>query len=147
MNISYLPGVESAGSALDAERLRLNVVASNLANAQNTKGADGQPYRRQLVVFESVLNKQLDTAQAPNSSPTVQVKARHSVDTKTPFRSVHMPGHPDADEKGMVLMPNVNVAEEMVDMITASRSMEANIQVITTAKQMMQRALEIVKRG
>jgi flagellar basal-body rod protein FlgC len=146
MNISYLPGMDSAGSALDAERMRLNVIASNLANAQTTRGTDGQPYRRQLVVFESVLSKHLDSAQGPNTSPTVQVKAKHITETQNPFRTVHMPGHPDADEKGMVLMPNINVAEEMVDMITASRSMEANVQIITTAKQMMQKALEIVKR-
>jgi flagellar basal-body rod protein FlgC len=144
MSISFLPGIDSAGSALDAERLRLNVIASNIANANTTRTPDGQPYRRQLVVFETVLSQAQN--QDPSSATTASVKARQITDTKRPFQPVHMPGHPHADASGMVNMPNINMAEEMVDMITASRAMEANVQIITTAKQMVQRALDIGKR-
>jgi len=146
MSISFIPGVESAGAALSAERTRLNVVANNIANATTTRDASGQDvYRRKLVVFESVLAQQI-AGSSPQSSPSYQVRVSDIIDDPRPLKSVYMPGHPHAKADGMVEMPNVNIAEEMVDMITASRSIEANVQVITTAKQMMQRALDIGRR-
>ena len=146
MSMALIPGIDSSGSALDAERLRLNVIANNIANAYTTRNADGQVYRRQLVVFESVLAKQQEqegqAGNATSSSPAT-VKVREIIEDSRPLRDVYMPSHPDANSEGMVQMPNVNMAEEMVDMITASRAIEANVQVITTAKQMVQKILEI----
>jgi flagellar basal-body rod protein FlgC len=142
---SLIPGIDSSGSALDAERLRLNVIANNIANANTTRNADGKPYRRQLVVFESVLEKMQANQSSEMSSPAATVRASKIVDDPRPFKSIYMPSHPDSDAQGMVQMPNVNVAEEMVDMITATRSMEANVQVITSAKQMVRLALDIGK--
>jgi flagellar basal-body rod protein FlgC len=146
MNISLIPGINSSGSALDAERTRLNIIAGNIANANTTHDANGQVYRRQMVVFERVLDQQTGKDVAANSESPAQVRVKEITKDQRPFKSVYMPGHPDANENGMVVMPNVNVAEEMVDMITASRAIEANVQVISTAKQMVQRALDIGKR-
>jgi len=148
MSINLIPGIDSAGSALSAERVRLNVVANNIANASTTHDINGKVYRRQMVVFESVLAQQAAGSQVSGSGTAAgnQVRVREIMEDPRPSKSVYMPGHPDANEQGMVPMPNVNIAEEMVDMITASRSIEANVQVITTAKQMMQRAMEIGKR-
>ena len=148
MSISILPGVDSSGSAIDAERMRLNVIANNIANANTTRDVNGNTYKRQQVIFETVLAEETSKAggnqQAPESR--MQVKVREIVDDPRPFKSIYMPGHPHADAQGMVQMPNVNVTEEMVDMITASRAIEANIQAITTAKQMVQRILDIGRR-
>ena len=136
--MSYIPGIESSGSALDAERMRLNIIANNIANANTTRDANGQVYHRQQVVFENILE------QAKNGGPDIPiVHVKEIISDPTPGKPVYMPGHPDADANGMVMQPNVNIAEEMVDMITASRAIEANVQAITTAKQMVQRALDI----
>ena len=144
MSISLIPGIESSGSALDAERMRLNVIANNIANANTTRDADGKVYRRQQVIFENVLS-QVAAGKDP-SSAVQKVQVREIAQDPRPTKLVYMPGHPHANEQGMVEFPNVNVAEEMVDMITASRAIEANVQVITSAKQMVQRVLEIGRR-
>ena len=145
--MALIPGIESSGAALDAERQRLNVIAGNIANANTTRDANGQVYRRQQVVFETVMTEAaVGLSGGRNVDKAIpMVHVREVVADQRPLKPVYQPGHPDADSNGMVLMPNVNVAEEMVDMITASRSIEANVQVITTAKQMVQRALEIGK--
>lgn len=146
--MALIPGIESSGAALDAERQRLNVIAGNIANANTTRDMNGQVYRRQQVVFDSVMTEATAALSGgrnvDQSIPMTRV--REVVADQRPLKLVYQPGHPDADSSGMVQMPNVNVAEEMVDMITASRSIEANVQVITTAKQMVQRALEIGRR-
>jgi flagellar basal-body rod protein FlgC len=146
MSLSLIPGINSSGSALDAERIRLNTIATNIANANTTHDANGQVYRRQSVIFEKVLDQQTAQDVARNSETPSEVHVKEIVQDSRPLKSVYMPGHPDADASGMVQMPNVNVAEEMVDMITASRAIEANVQVISTAKQMVQRALDIGRR-
>lgn len=141
--INLLPGVQSTTAALTAERTRLDTIAQNIANANTTRGLDGKPYQRQQVVFESVL----DRARSSNglepqmSGPRVSKIER---DTR-PLRSVYQPGHPDAKD-GMVQMPNVNIHEEMADLIAASRTFEANLAVLKTAKQMTIQALSIGKR-
>jgi flagellar basal-body rod protein FlgC len=147
MSLSLIPGVESSGSALDAERLRLNVIANNIANANTTRTADGQPYRRQIVLFESVLSDQMkgasNSGNAAVQPATVRVKG--VVDDPRPFQQIYQPGHPHANAEGLVQVPNVNIAEEMVDMITASRAIEANVQVISSAKQMVRTAIDLVR--
>lgn len=146
MSMSLIPGIESSGSALNAERIRMNVIANNIANANTTHDAQGQVYRRQLPQFETILSQQTGSTPGSASSQTALVNVREIINDERPLKTLYMPGHPDADGQGMVQMPNVNVTEEMVDMITASRSIEANVQVITTAKQMVQRILDIGRR-
>jgi flagellar basal-body rod protein FlgC len=129
-------GISASGMA--AERMRLDVIAENLANANSTKGADGTPYKRKEVVLE----------QAPGSSfgdvlNGVQVASIAS-DT-SPGKRVYDPGHPDADPQGYVTLPNVNPVTEMVDMITAQRSYDANVQAMNTAKSMFSRALDLLR--
>ena len=128
-----------SGSALGAEKRRLEAIAQNLAGAEVTRTADGTPYRRKEVVFKT-FDAHLKDAAGKNAPPLVQ--AEESLDPR-PFRTVHMPGHPDADADGNVQMPNVNVMEEMMNMISASRSYEANVKAVGAAKQMARAALRI----
>jgi flagellar basal-body rod protein FlgC len=141
--INLLPGIASSSSALDAERIRMDVIAQNIANANVTKDVDGKPYQRQEVVFESVLNA-LQNSDSPDAeSKSVQI-ARVQKDNRPP-RMIYNPGHPDADAHGMVAMPNINIHEEMVDMIASSRSYEANLAVVKNARAMAMQALSIAK--
>lgn len=139
-----------SSSALTAQRFRMDVIASNIANADTTRGqmVDGewQPYRRKLVVmeqkeqsFSNVLNSKL------NSFKGDGVKITQVIEDRTPFKPVYNPSHPDADEHGFVLMPNVDIMKEMVDLISASRSYEANVTSLNASKAMMMKALEIGK--
>ncbi|NPV71230.1 MAG: flagellar basal body rod protein FlgC [Firmicutes bacterium] len=138
--------MDASASGLTAERLRLDIIAGNLANANTTRTAEGGPYRRKVPVFVQgvgngfrsffqVFSKSLDEAQG------VQVGAVVSDDR--PGKMKYEPGHPDADQNGYVAMPNVDVVTEMVDMISATRGYEANVSAINAAKQMAMRALEI----
>ena len=123
-----------AASALTAQSQRLNVVASNLANADSATGADGQAYRAKQVVFEA-------TPVGGESALGVRVAA--VVDDPTPARRVYDPTHPLADADGYVTPSNVNVVEEMVNMISASRSYQNNVEVMNTAKTLLARTLTL----
>jgi flagellar basal-body rod protein FlgC len=122
-------------------------VAENLANAQTTRGADGQPYRRKVVVLQedggSSFGATLDGAMKGSSAGGVKVT--QIAQDATPNRLVYDPGHPDADARGYVSMPNVQPVTEMVDLISASRGYEANVTVMQTAKQMFTKTLEILR--
>ena len=141
--------INAAGSALTAERLRMDVTAENLANAQSTRGADGQPYRRKDVVLQqrdggTTFGAALNTAMSSsNGARGVEVAA--IVEDPTDFRLVYDPGHPDANAEGYVEMPNVNPVTEMVDLISASRAFEANVTAMQTAKTMFSRTFEILR--
>jgi flagellar basal-body rod protein FlgC len=124
-----------SGSAVSAQSQRLNVVASNLANADSVAGPDGQPYKARQVVFQTQL------VGAEQSSAGVRV-AQVLEDNAAP-RRVHNPDHPLADEQGYVTMSNVNPVEEMVNMISASRSYQTNIDVMNTAKSLLQKTLQL----
>jgi flagellar basal-body rod protein FlgC len=133
--------MEVAASGLTAERGRMNVIASNLANAQTTKGADGNPYRRLDPVFES-------TSVAPGSFDPVlrsvnEVRLTGVRPDSTPGQLVYEPGHPDANAQGYVEYPNVNVVTEMVNLMTASRAYEAGVSSIESIKSMARSALKI----
>jgi flagellar basal-body rod protein FlgC len=141
--INLLPGIESSASALDAERIRMDVVAQNIANANVTRDVDGKPYQRREVVFESVLNA-LQNSDAPDAG-TKNVQIACVQKDSRPPRMIYNPGHPDANAQGMVAMPNINIHEEMVDMIASSRSYEANLAVIKNARTMAMQALSIGK--
>lgn len=137
--MGMIPGIDASSSALDVERTRLDVIAGNLANAQNTSDANGQVYRRKMVVFETKMNDALGAAAGS------QVQVARVMDDPTPLPKVYMPGNPKADAQGMVQMPNVNPLDEMVDMMTASRSYQANLQVITTGRGMFEQSLKIAE--
>ncbi|WP_212953200.1 flagellar basal body rod protein FlgC [Siminovitchia terrae] len=148
----YSMGISS--SALTAQRLRLDVISSNMANVDTTreKLVDGewQPYRRKMVVmqpnensFSSALDKAVN-AKSGNRTPA-GVKVSRIVEDQTPFKSVYDPDHPDADENGFVYQPNVDPLREMVDMISATRSYEANVTVLNSTKAMLMKSLDIGK--
>lgn len=144
--MSLFDAISTAASGLSAERLRMDVVAENLANAQTTRGADGQPYRRKVVMLQeagSTFGSTLDGAMKGSGSGGVKVT--QIAQDATPNRLVYDPGHPDADARGYVSMPNVQPVTEMVDLITASRGYEANVTVMQTAKQMFTKTLEILR--
>lgn len=137
--INVLSGIDITASALNAEKTRMDIVAQNIANAQTTRGADGKAYQRKLVSFETVMQAAGGTTDSKAGG--VRVAAIKS-DT-TPGPTVYNPAHPDADSNGMVAMPNVNLADEMVDLISSTRSYEANLAVVKNAKQMARKALSI----
>lgn len=136
-----IPGIDVSSSALTAERTRLDVIAGNLANAQNTNDASGNVYRRKMVVFES----KLSDAMATGTNTGSEVEVARVTDDPTPLPKVYMPGNPKADAQGMVEMPNINPLNEMVDMMTASRSYQANLQVISTGRTMFEQSLKIAE--
>lgn len=122
-----------AGSALTAQSARLNAVASNLANADSLVGADGQPYRAKQVVFQAT------TVEGGG----IGVRVTDVVESAAPLRMMYDPANPAANVRGYVEMPNVNVVDEMVNMISASRSYQNNAEVMNTAKSLMQKTLAI----
>lgn len=131
-----------AGSAMTAQSQRLNVVASNLANADSAVSSNGQPYKAKQVVFEST---PFSISTNPNSmaSDTHGVRVSRVIEDQSPMKLVHEPTHPMANEAGYVTMPNVNVVEEMVDMISASRSYQNNVDMMNTAKTLLLKTLSI----
>jgi len=129
--------LQISSSGMSAERLRMDVIAENLANANTTRGANGQPYQRQEVLLESA---------SPSFGQVLGgVQVAGIVNDPTPPRRVYDPGHPDADKNGYVTLPNVNPVNEMVDLITASRGYEANVTAMTAAKQMFTKSLNVLR--
>jgi len=139
--------IDVAGSGLAAERLRMDVTAGNLANAQTTQGANGQPYRRREVVLQEAQPSQSfgSILASASSSPVNGVQVAGIVEDPSDPRRVYDPGHPDADAQGYVTLPNVNPVTEMVDLISASRSYEANVTSMQTAKQLFTKTLELLR--
>jgi len=134
-----------SASGLDAQRIRMNVIASNLANISSTRTPSGGPYRKRDVVFSSAppdgTFKGIFSLEMGEDGSGVDVVS--IVEDMRPFKKVFDPTHPDADETGYLQLPNVNTMEEMVNMISASRSYEANITALNTTKNMALKALEI----
>ena len=143
--IDRVPGVfstlEVAASGLTAERGRMNIIASNLANARTTRGADGQPYKRIDPVFEAkpMGARTMDAVQ----DSVMRVELARVREDSEPGQLVYDPGHPDANEDGYVEYPNVNVVTEMVNLMTASRAYEAGVTSIESVKSMARAALRI----
>lgn len=150
--MSMFLGIDAAASGLTAERLRMDVISNNIANANTTRTDRGGAYHRRYVVFEPRERNVESFEQLLQKMVGFQRKAGEGVravqivedDTQGPL--VYDPGHPDANEEGYVEKPNVNVVTEMVDMITASRAYEANVTTINAAKSMAMKALEISGR-
>jgi flagellar basal-body rod protein FlgC len=136
-------GLRISASGLSAERLRLDTIASNIANASTTRGEDGQPYIRKIAVFQENMKSELDKATGEVQDKNLGVKAVGVENDKSPLKKVYDPSHPDADEEGYVTMPNVNVLNEMVDLIAATRAYEANINTMNAQKSMFMKTLEI----
>lgn len=151
--MNLFQGLHISGSALTANRLRLDTIASNIANADSTRATyvDGawQPYRRKMVELSPKSNQSFDNylqaAVGMVSGQTGEQGVRVTAirEDQSPFKRVFDPTHPDADQEGYVLKPNVDIMREMVDLISASRSYEANVTVINATKSMMLKALEI----
>ncbi|KAF0195879.1 MAG: flagellar basal-body rod protein FlgC [Bacillota bacterium] len=136
-----------SASALSAEKLRIDTISQNVANINTTRTPEGGPYQRRRVVFSEMLqeSKLNRFVRLPSRGGTdgagVQVSA--VIRDEAPARMVHDPSHPDADEDGYVAMPNIDVVNEMVDLITASRAYETNVQVLNVTKSLAMKALEI----
>lgn len=146
----FLDVIDISASGLTAQRLRLDTIANNMANVETTRVQDGRgPYRRQVVVFEARTSRAAESKSFANileekMGTGVRVKEIRSVnENEQPFRSIYDPSHPDADEEGYVNYPNVNIVEEMINMISATRAYEANAKVIEASKSMAMRALDI----
>jgi flagellar basal-body rod protein FlgC len=138
--------IDLAASGLTAERVRMDVTAENLANAQTTRTASGGPYQRQEVVLEQAGGFGATLANAMGGTPAPGgVQVAGIVNDPTPDQLLYDPGNPDANAQGYVRMPNVNSVSEMVDLISESRSYEADVTAMQTAKQMYTKSLELLK--
>lgn len=135
--------IAASASGLNAERARIEVAVSNLANAESTRSADGGPYRRRDVVLSS--DAVSPFAGSLQTAVATGVKVEAVVEDRAEFRRRYQPSHPDADAEGFVALPNVEPAEEMVDMLSAARAYQANLTAINLVRDMVQRALEIAR--
>lgn len=143
--MSFLSSMDISGSALTAQRVRMDVIAENLANAQTTRTANGEPYRRKITLMGE-REPQIPFSQYLSGARQAignGVRVTEIVEDESPMKLVYNPAHPDADEDGYVHMPNVNTITEMIDMMTATRTYEANITAINAFKSMAMKSLEI----
>ena len=144
--MDFFTALKISSSGLSVQRLRMNIISSNLANANTTRTEEGGPYRRKDITigatsvdeFQNVLNSELDNA-------VKKVTVLNLVEDQRPFRMVYNPQHPDANKEGFVAMPNINSIEEMTNLLSAARSYEANVTAIQSIKSMALKALSIGK--
>lgn len=140
-----------SGSALAAERLRAEVVTSNLANSESTRTPEGGPYRRKMAVFESRTSSPFQLLMAGTGSASSGadasggVRVSQVVEDEAPAVRKYEPGHPDADASGYVQYPNINPVQEVVDLMGAQRAYELNASAIAAAKQMIQQSIQILR--
>ncbi len=139
--MSLRAAIDASASALNAQRARIEVAVSNLANAESTRGPDGQPYRRRDIVLASEPVGSFDAALG--QAGAIGVRVAGVIDDTEPFRRRYEPSHPDADAEGYVAMPNVDVPEEVVNMLGAARAYQANLTAIGLIRETVQRALEL----
>ncbi len=135
--------IDASASGLEAQRVRMEVAVSNLANAESTRSTNGQPYRRREVVLQTEPFAAKLDGQPQQAAAKVRVSA--VLEDQADFIRRHEPSHPDADEKGFVAVPNVSVPEEMVDMLGAARAYQANLTAIGLIRETIQRALDLAK--
>jgi len=146
--MSFFSTFDVSASGLTAERFRMDIIANNIANAETTRTKDGGPYKRQSAIFAPIPSKfEIPFSKKSFSSKDVGggVRVLGIKEDNQPPKMIYDPSHPDANKEGYVAYPNVDVVREMVDMITASRSYEANVTAVNTTKQMISRALQIGK--
>jgi flagellar basal-body rod protein FlgC len=146
--MGLMKAIDIATSGMTAQRARVNVISMNLANANTTRTADGKPYRRKTVVFETnAIPESFDEAMknAESGQEIYGVKVTGIVPVSGEFKKVFDPSHPDADKQGYVYLPNVNLVQEMVSLLNANRGYEANAASVRTAKEMALRALDLFR--
>ena len=147
MGFETMMGISAGG--MSAQRFRLNVIASNLANQNTTRTPEGGPYRRRDVVFTTTLSesegKVSDNQTTTPESPALSVKVVDVITDPSPLVMKYQPGHPDANSDGYVAYPNVNTFEEMVNMLSATRSYEANATIMKNAKEMADKTIDLLK--
>ncbi|TDO94454.1 flagellar basal-body rod protein FlgC [Halanaerobium saccharolyticum] len=137
-------GIDISASGLTAQRLRMDTISSNIANAETTRDEDGNTYRRKVPIFKQKLDREMEAGSGNISGVnSAGVEVAKIAEDQSPFRLEYRPDHPDANEEGYVELPNVSVMTEMVNMIDASRAYEANIQAISNYKSMANSALNI----
>lgn len=141
MSLNFIPGSSTTKDALSAQKMRLDLISQNIANAYTTKDIDGQPYQRKIATFESYLN---DENQKGASSLEQSVRVSDVKDDTTPGEFIYNPHHPHANTEGFVAMPNVSIAKEMVDMIDTSAQIKANLAALKTSKEY---AIDILSIG
>lgn len=141
MNLNAISARDIAVSALKAQRTRINLIANNIANAETTRTPEGGAFRRQLAVFRGEHLQTPGTLRAARSGVSIQ----EIVEDTAPMRRVYDPSHPDAAEDGYVEYPNIDLAVEMVDLVSAQRSYDASVAVVVSDKRMTQKALEIIQ--
>ena len=140
MSISSIFGI--AGSALNAQQVRINVTASNLANAGTTASSEGEAFKAKRVVFQALLEKEQSSGGTPN---TGCVKIDKIIDDTSPAPKIYEPSHPQADAKGYLYKANVNEVTEIVEMMDAARSFQNNVEVVNTARDLMVRTIDTIK--
>lgn len=142
--MNFLDSLAISSTGLSAQRLRMNLISINMANVNTTRTENGEPYRRKDAVFEAVQGGAFkDVLDARMDAADGGVKVAAIIEDNKPFIEKFDPGHPDADENGYIRLPNVNIVEEMVNMISASRSFEANAKAVSATKDMASAALRI----
>ncbi len=143
--MDFLSSLNISGSGLTAQKLRMDVISQNIANAEVTRTENGAPYRRKMVVLSSIKgeNSFRDALDKATKVKTNGVQVQSVIEDQSPLVPVYNPNHPDANEEGYVMLPNVNTAQEMIDMLGASRAYEANVTAFNATKSMVLKALEI----
>ena len=142
--MDFLSAMQIGASGLTAQRQRMDAIASNLANIETTRTPEGGPYKRKDVLFSALpLNEFATTLENALADQVRQVKVTEVVEDQSPPTMIFNPNHPDANAEGYVAMPNINLMEEMVNLINATRSFEANIQSVNAAKSMALRAIDL----
>lgn len=146
--MSFLSSLNISGTGMTAQRMRLDVAAENIANIETTRTESGGPYRRKMIVLQAKDNSfrdVLSTVAGKSVQTNAGVRATAIIDDETELKAVYDPEHPDADENGYVMMPNIDMVKEMTDSMAATRSYEANITAYNAVKLMAQKALEVGK--
>lgn len=142
--MDFLTSMQIGASGLSAQRQRMDAIASNLANIETTRTPEGGPYKRKDVIFTALpLENFATTLKDALADKVRKVEVTDVVEDQSPPMMVHNPNHPDADAEGYVAMPNINLMEEMVNLINATRSFEANIQAVNASKSMALRAIDL----
>lgn len=132
-----------AGTGMAAQSVRLNTISSNIANAESISSTTNETYRARHPVFSTIVEQYQESGFAGEPAATAGVRVDGIVESQAPLRKEYQPDHPKADQDGYIYYPNVNVVEEMANMISASRSFATNVEIMNTAKQMMQRVLTL----
>lgn len=143
--MSVFRSMQISASGLSLERLKMDVISTNIANINTSRGADGQPFRRKVVAFSENLEKEINRINGISRKVSSGVKVDEILEDDSEFRLIYDPTHPDSDENGYVQMPNINMVDEMISLINTQRAYEANVTTLNANKAILKKALEISK--